>query len=102
MNAFADTYADIYRQIFFLYRQIFFLYRQIFLSIGRYRVYLPIQGLSADSQLISAIRLRIQHSASVFIGIGIYLYRLHSTVGSYSSGPPVAGTVRTKSMGGFH
>ena len=42
VNAFADTYADIYRQIFFSYWQIF-------LSIGRYRVYLPIQGLSADS-----------------------------------------------------
>ena len=43
VNAFADTYADIYRQIFFSYRQIF-------LSIGRYRVYLPIQGLSADNR----------------------------------------------------
>ena len=50
VNAFADTYADIYRQIFFSYRQIFFSYRQIFLSIGRYRVYLPIQGLSADNR----------------------------------------------------
>ena len=40
-----------------------FLYRQIFLSIGRYRVYLPIQGLSADNRLISV-------SVSVNIGIG--------------------------------
>ena len=63
VNAFADTYADIYRQIFFLYRQIFFLYRQIFLPIGRYTLYLPIQGLSADSRLLSV---------SVNIGIGRY------------------------------
>ena len=61
VNAFADTYADIYRQIFFSYRQIF-------LSIGRYRVYLPIQGPSADSRLISTI-------GTEFIGISIYRYR---------------------------
>ena len=41
------------------------LYRQIFLSIGRYRVYLPIQGLSADSRLLSVL-------VSVNIGIGRY------------------------------
>ena len=45
-----------------------FLYWQIFLSIGRYRVYLPIQGPSADSRLISTI-------GTEFIGISIYRYR---------------------------
>ena len=54
------------------------LYRQIFLSIGRYRVYLPIQGLSADNRLISV-------SVSVNIGIGRYYQQIWSV--SADSGP---------------
>ena len=61
VKAFAETYAEIYRQIF--------------LSISRYRVDLPIQGLYADSRL-SAI-------GTEFIGIGIYQYRQILSVDIY-------------------
>ena len=84
VNAFADTYADIYRQIFSLSADVSF-YQQMFLFF-RYRVYLPIQGLSEDScnRLYTDIYIGTE-----FIGIGRYLYCLHSNINHILSHYPV-------------
>ena len=51
-----------------------FLYWQIFLSISRYRLYLPIQDLSADSRLISvSVNIGIsRYYRQIFISFALY------------------------------